>query len=107
MHNISLSLRPVGTHFGLVGVCRVGERSAESPVVPAGNDGVAKQRAYEAALSAGLLREIGEAHDPELLAPICRRVGCTILQGHVVVAGDDRRPDAQIASDIELLIERL
>ena len=104
---ISLTTRTVGNHFGTVGRLRVGTRSVETDVLPYGFDGPAKEQAYEAAIKAGLLREVGEASgEYDRVAAACRRAGAILLlDRYVVVAATDQRSDALICGDIERDLE--
>lgn len=105
-HHISISTRNVGTHFGTVGVARVNGASVETDVLPFGFDSAARQQAYEAALRAGLLREVGEANaEYARVAAACLRIGAMLLlDKYVVVAGTDPRPDSLICMDLENLL---
>lgn len=105
-HHITISTRNVGTHFGTVGVVRVNGTSVETDVLPFGFESAARQQAYEAALRAGLLREVGEANaEYARVAAACLRVGAMLLlDKYVVVAGTDPRPDSLICIDLENLL---
>jgi hypothetical protein len=104
MKGMHIHTESVGNHFGTVGVFRAtGGREAVSDVMPYGFDGAARKGAYDAAVKAGLVREIGEIDElSERVRNAVSRAGAMILlDRYVVVDASDPHSDDLIASRVE------
>lgn len=94
----------VGQNFGRIGVFRAAGVRIETEVMGYGCETAARQGAYEAAVRAGLIRELGEmSYVTDQVRDAVRAV--LLLDRYVVVAGDDVRPDALICGDLERLLQ--
>lgn len=106
--HISITSTSVGSCFGTIGVLKVGERRVESDVVGHGCGSAAKQQAYEAAVRAGLIVELGEltTAPTDAIRSAAEAVGAQILlDRYVAVWGGHPQPEFA-AREFERILSR-